>query len=433
MRTLLTLTAAALLTAAIGVSPAAAGFGDLAAVSLTASGSTTTGLPGAETRAASNIGDHSARLNGKVNPHARPTTYHFEWGHTSAYGSRTGDTAAGRGESGVSAAATISGLAPGTVYHFRLVAKNGAGTAYGADQTFTTTGSTAPGDPGSLPGDPGATPGDPGTTPADPGTTPGGDSSTPGTTPAGPGTTPADPGTTPGGGGSTPGGDTSTPGGDSSAPGGGGTDSGTGGQLDESNQIVLGGQAEKRKRFAIAPTAGRISVNPPGPTGFERLVEGASVPIGSIVDARQGTAAITTQLDSGRKQTAEFWGERFKVRQPKEEGGLTEVRVRDAVRACDGKSISAKDKIASARKKRRRGGLWGRDKKGRWRTHGHGSQATTRGTIWFTEERCEGTYTKVVEGAVLIRDHYLKRNVVVKAGSSYLAGPRKKKHSSHVR
>lgn len=437
MRSLLTLTAAALLTAAIGASPASAGFVDFGAVSLVSAESSATALPGAETRAASHIGDHSARLNGKVNPHNRPTTYHFEWGRTSAYGFRTGDTAAGRGESGVSAVTTISGLASGTVYHYRLVAKNGAGTAYGADQTFTTTGLTAPDDPGGPPTDPGATPGDPSTPPADPGTTPGG-----GTTPD-PGTTPDD-GTTPGGGISTPGGDTSTPGGDTSTPGGGtvapgggtstpgdgNTDSGPAGQPDESNQIVLGGEPAKHKRFAIAPTAGRISVNPPGPTGFEPLVEGASVPIGSIVDAREGTAAITTVLDSGRKQTGEFWGERFKVRQPEEEGGLTEVRVRDAVRTCDGKSISAKDKVVSARKKkRRRSGLWGRDRKGRWRTHGRGSQATTRGTIWFSDERCEGTYTKVVEGSVLVRDHFLKRNVVVKAGESYLARPHKKKRN----
>jgi hypothetical protein len=417
VRSLLTLTAAALLTAAIGASTASAGFVDFAAVSLALSESATA-LPGAETRAASNVGDHSARLNGKVNPHNRPTTYHFEWGRTSTYGSRTGDTAAGRGESGVSAVATISGLASGTVYHFRLVAKNDAGTVYGADQTFTTTGSTAPDEPGGLPGDP-ATPADP-SSPADPGTTPGGGTSAPGG-----GTTPdGDPGT------STPGGGASTPGGGTSTPGGGTTDSGPGGQLDETNPIVIGGEPEKRKRFAIAPTAGRISVNPPGPTGFEPLVEGASVPIGSIVDAREGTAAITTELDTGRKQTGEFWGERFKVRQPEEEGGLTEVRVRDAVRTCDGKSISAKDKVVSARKKkRRRSGLWGRDRKGRWRTHGHGSQATTRGTIWFTDERCEGTYTKVVEGSVLVRDHFLKRNVIVKAGESYLARPHKKKRN----
>jgi hypothetical protein len=33
---------------------------------------------------------------------------------------------------------SISGLAPNTVFHYRLVVSNAAGTAFGADQTFTT-------------------------------------------------------------------------------------------------------------------------------------------------------------------------------------------------------------------------------------------------------------------------------------------------------
>ena len=474
MRSLLTLASAALLTAVVGVSSASAG------IDLSASGKPAPESPSAETRPASNIADTGARLNGKVNPHNRPTTYYFEYGRTTAYGSRTSDTAAGRGESGVSAAATISGLTAGTSYHFRIVARSDAGTTYGTDRTFTTTGS-APVDPGTPPGDGGSTPGDGGSTPGDGGSTPGGGGSTPGdggsgsgggtTTPGGGGTGTGGGGTGTGGGGtgtggggtgtggggtgtgggtSTGGGGTTTPGGGSTdpdggtaTPGDGGTtgsgdgptspgdgpiDTDGGGQAGESDLLVIGGQAKKHKRFAVAPTAGRISVNLPGPTGFQPLIEGVSVPIGSIIDAREGTAAITTELDSGKKQTAEFWGEKFKVRQPDDEGGLTEIRIRDAVRACDGKSISAKDKLASARKKkkRRRGGLWGRDTKGRWRTHGHGSQATTRGTTWFSEERCEGTYTKVVKGSVLVRDHFLKRNIVLDAGENYLARPHKK-------
>jgi hypothetical protein len=401
MRRILTVALTALLTAVVGVSSAAAGFLDVTASPLVKTNPSAAGLPGAETRDASNIGDTSARMNGKVDPHSRPTTYHFDFGRTSAYGFRTTDTAAGRGESGVSAAATISALRPGTTYHFRLVATNDVGTTYGADRTFTTTGTAAPDDPGSTPGGPGTTPADPGTTPSDPGTTPGG--------------TTVDP----------DGGTTTSPG--DGTLGSGPAGESTGIQQDAGGGIVIGGQPKQSKQFAVAPTAGHISVDPPGPGGFRPLVEGVSVPVGSIVDTRKGTAAITTELDSGKKQTAEFWGEKFKVRQPTDEGGLTEIRVRDAARDCDGKPISAFDKLVSAKKKkRRRGGLWGRDTKGRWRTHGRGSQATTRGTIWFSQERCDGTYTKVVKGSVLVRDHYLKRNIVLDAGGTYLARPHRK-------
>jgi hypothetical protein len=33
---------------------------------------------------------------------------------------------------------TVTGLAPGTVYHYRLVATNASGTAYSADPTLRT-------------------------------------------------------------------------------------------------------------------------------------------------------------------------------------------------------------------------------------------------------------------------------------------------------
>ena len=39
----------------------------------------------------------------------------------------------------------LSGLAPGTTYHFRVVATNGIGTTNGADQTFTTSPASAGG------------------------------------------------------------------------------------------------------------------------------------------------------------------------------------------------------------------------------------------------------------------------------------------------
>jgi hypothetical protein len=39
----------------------------------------------------------------------------------------------------VAASASLSGLAPSTTYHYRIVAASSAGTTDGADQTFTTT------------------------------------------------------------------------------------------------------------------------------------------------------------------------------------------------------------------------------------------------------------------------------------------------------
>lgn len=83
----------------------------------------------------------SATLRGSVNPRGLQTTYHFDYGLTTAYGSAvpTGNEATlgnGHGERGV--AQLLRGLQPNTTYHYRLVARNAAGETTGADRTFTT-------------------------------------------------------------------------------------------------------------------------------------------------------------------------------------------------------------------------------------------------------------------------------------------------------
>jgi hypothetical protein len=93
--------------------------------------------PVATTSAASGITSSSATLNGVVNPNKENTTYHFEYGTTTSYGSVTPNgTASGNATKTVNA--SVAGLAPSTTYHFRLVATNPSGTSNGADMTFTT-------------------------------------------------------------------------------------------------------------------------------------------------------------------------------------------------------------------------------------------------------------------------------------------------------
>jgi hypothetical protein len=47
-----------------------------------------------------------------------------------------------------------------------------------------------------------------------------------------------------------------------------------------------------------------------------------------------------------------------------------------------------------------------------------------RGTIWLTEDRCDGTLTRVRRGRVVVRDFELGRKVVLTRGESYLARAR---------
>jgi hypothetical protein len=99
--------------------------------------------PAVVTGAASSVTATGATLNGTVNPNSLATTYHFEYGTTTSYGTSipVPDGSAGSGSSAVAKAEPIGGLSASTLYHFRLVATNSAGTTNGADASFTTSAS----------------------------------------------------------------------------------------------------------------------------------------------------------------------------------------------------------------------------------------------------------------------------------------------------
>jgi hypothetical protein len=92
--------------------------------------------PAATTGPADSLHIHSARLTGSVDPNGLKTSYRFQYGRTTAYGSSTPAGDAGAGFAKHPVAAALSGLAQGTRFHYRLVATNSLGTAAGTDATF---------------------------------------------------------------------------------------------------------------------------------------------------------------------------------------------------------------------------------------------------------------------------------------------------------
>lgn len=94
--------------------------------------------PTVVTKGATGVSRNVATLNGAVNPNGQSTAYHFEFGSRTSYGLRTGEVIAGAGRTSVAATAGLMGLAPGTTYHYRLVATSPAGTTNGRDRTLTT-------------------------------------------------------------------------------------------------------------------------------------------------------------------------------------------------------------------------------------------------------------------------------------------------------
>jgi hypothetical protein len=95
-------------------------------------------MPVAVTGTASSIAPTSARLNGSVTPNGRSTIWWFEYGTSTSYGSKTSQHNAGSGTARIDVSATLTQLAVATTYHYRLVAKNDAGTSLGGDRTFST-------------------------------------------------------------------------------------------------------------------------------------------------------------------------------------------------------------------------------------------------------------------------------------------------------
>ena len=297
--------------------------------------------PAATTAAASSVGETNATLAAVVTPNGAMTTYHFDVGLTTGYGDRwpAADVAAGTDSLPHSFEQTLSGLVPGTSYHYRIVATNALGTTYGSDQGFTT---AAPA-PFAIPAIPQA--------------------------PAGPTLPPA-------------------------------------------TRPVFGQSA------TIAMASGEILVQLPGTAVYLPLSAASTVPVGTTIDATRGALKLTNVRSAGGKlQTARFWGGSFTFRQTRGKQSTT-VLTLTAPLSC---TKSARQLSSATANKPRVRQLWGKDNHGRFVTRGRSAVATVRGTAWFTRDTCEGTLVKVTSGTVAVRDLVRKITVIVRTGHTYLA------------
>jgi hypothetical protein len=81
-----------------------------------------------------------ATLNASINPGEAETSYRFEYGATASYGTSTPvpDAKISAGSASVNVAKPIEGLQADATYHYRVVATNAEGSAYGEDHTLRT-------------------------------------------------------------------------------------------------------------------------------------------------------------------------------------------------------------------------------------------------------------------------------------------------------
>jgi hypothetical protein len=181
--------------------------------------------------------------------------------------------------------------------------------------------------------------------------------------------------------------------------------------------------------FVKLPAGSPRATTPP--KGFVQLTAARQIPVGSQLDTRKGRVALTSAANTGKKtQKADFYQGRFQIKQalPKKKSKKAVALTTDIVlKGQLSRSQCAPLKRASAaavdKKKGPKsvlGKLWGNGKS-KFRTTGKYSAATVRGTIWLTQDECDGTLTKVTRGTVSVRDFKRKKTVTVKAGRSYLA------------
>ncbi len=157
----------------------------------------------------------------------------------------------------------------------------------------------------------------------------------------------------------------------------------------------------------------------PGATHFTLLTRVRTVPVGTVVDTSAGRVMLTSANPApGGVQSGQFFEGRFEVRQSRAGGGLVTLVLRDTVTRQSGCKPSPAH--AAALSKRLLGLLRG-SAKGHFRTVGRFSAATVLGTNWGVRDRCDGTLTVVRTGVVVVTDFRLHKNVIVRAGQTYLA------------
>jgi streptogramin lyase len=197
-------------------------------------------------------------------------------------------------------------------------------------------------------------------------------------------------------------------------------------------------------RVRVRLVSGRVFVQlPPGAStsvlgtgwhaftaaGFEPLAGSASLPVGTVVDARKGALGMTAAATAkGKLAAATLRAGIFRIRQQRAKGRAK--RPVDLVLA----SRATTAKACAAGNAPRKGVVRSVSvvAKGLYRAVGAAATATATKASFTTQDRCTGTVTRVSKGRVKVHDARKHKTVTVKAGHTYLAkarlfGARKKR------
>lgn len=168
----------------------------------------------------------------------------------------------------------------------------------------------------------------------------------------------------------------------------------------------------------VAPVKGTVLIREPGTSAFVPLSSATSIPLGSTINATNGTVAVTVATPAGGTESGDFYDGEFTLTQAKN-GFAAETLTGGSFAACPSHKSARSATAASASAKTVVRKLWG-NAHGSFKTSGRAGAATVLGTVWLTEDLCDGTLFKAVVHNITVTSaaHPSKKHLVVQ-GQTY--------------
>jgi IPT/TIG domain/FG-GAP repeat len=172
----------------------------------------------------------------------------------------------------------------------------------------------------------------------------------------------------------------------------------------------------------IGAFSGQVLVKLPGSSTFVALSSIKQIPFGTIIDATHGSVTITTILPNGTTQTITLYSGEFMLTQQRNgtvlitlEGGDFSVCPTAQERSHLARTSSTHASGSHVVRK-----LWANGH-GKYTTKGNYASGAVQGTVWLTEDLCDGTLITVTHDSVLVTNLVNHKHVLIKAPHHYLA------------
>jgi hypothetical protein len=172
----------------------------------------------------------------------------------------------------------------------------------------------------------------------------------------------------------------------------------------------------------LTPVSGTVLIKLPGSKSFVSLTGARQVPFGTIVDALHGKVTVTTMGPHGKLQVMTFYEGEFELTQSRNGMVVATLRGGDFA-VCP--TMRERSHLASISSSHASGKhvvrkLWASGH-GSYSTKGNYAAGAVIGTVWLTEDLCDGTRIHVLTDSVEVTNLVTHHHYKVRAPHSYFA------------